>query len=279
MASENSNVKIVTYNSSIAIYSKPLYVQGYIVASPDERESVFNSGLKITNGKSLVLIGDGGKIDAKTAIITGKELHAKNGRTKTYTVKVGLKESIDLQFTDGILVGAFNSDGSSIADSNKKSNLTADETKHIVSSLHNLTSGAIGSDRLGKLAWADYIKKKFKVTMSGSGSDSSLYVRDSQKDVTLYSGASASVDTVHLWKKENSYTISVDSPGTGWSSVGSCKPDCHIYMTGKHEVKGYKPAGNMSIKLTGTSDEVVLEPSATDPETINITITGATVTM
>ena len=157
--------------------------------------------------------------------------------------------------------------------------MTSNEAKHIVSSLHNLTSGTIGSDRLGKLAWADYIKKKFKVTMSGSGKDSSLYVRDSQKDVTLYSGAYASADTVHLWKKDDSYRISVDSPGSDWSSVGSCTPDCHIHMTEKHEVKGYKPAGNMSIKLTGTSDEIVLEPSSTDPETINITITGATVIM
>ena len=159
MASEGNENKIVVYESLIGIYSDPLYVIGSISCGGGEgKESSFNNGLKIRNGKSLTLEGAGGQINAESAIVTGKELHAKNGRTNKYTVKIGLTKSIDLKFTDGILVGAFNSDGSSIPDSDTDSNLTTEEAKHIVSSLYSLKSGNIGSDRLGKLAWKDDVE-------------------------------------------------------------------------------------------------------------------------
>ena len=159
MASEGNENKIVVYESLIGIYSDPLYVIGSISCGGGEgKESSFNNGLKIRNGKNLTLEGAGGQINAASAIVTGKELHAKNGRTNKYTLKIGLNKSIDLKFTDGILVGAFNSDGSSIPDSDTDSNLTTEEAKHIVSSLYSLKSGNIGSDRLGKLAWKDDVE-------------------------------------------------------------------------------------------------------------------------
>ena len=215
-----------------------------------------------------------GKITSKGGYYAG-DLKGVTGTVK-FTEDSIIKHG-ELSFKNGILVSGTNETSGTPT---KDYTITTNEAKAIVSALKSLgESGSIGSARMGKLAWADYIKKKFKVTMSGSGSDSSLYVRDKANDHVLYSGAYASVDTVHLWKKENSYTISVNSPGTGWSSISSCTPGYDIHMTGEHTVKAYKSAGKMSIKLTGTSNEVVLEPSATDPETIDITITGATVTM
>lgn len=273
----NSNNDCGIWSPGDSIYISPgkghhIFVSDGLLAAPSSKILCTELEVGGTSGTGNAIF--------KGEVISNGGYSVGTSKGVTGTVKF-TEDSIikhgELSFKNGILVSGTNETSGTPT---KDYTITTNEAKAIVSALKSLgESGSIGSARMGKLAWADYIKKKFKVTMSGSGSDSSLYVRDKANDHVLYSGAYASVDTVHLWKKENSYTISVNSPGTGWSSISSCTPDYHIHMTGEHTVKAYKSAGKMSIKLTGTSDEVVLEPSATDPETIDITITGATVTM
>ena len=81
------------------------------------------------------------------------------GESKGITGKVKFKEGItkkgELSFKDGLLIyGTDENSGATTVDDT----ITTDEAKAIVSALHGLTNGAIGTARLGKLAWKDDVE-------------------------------------------------------------------------------------------------------------------------
>ena len=153
MATEGSANKIVVYESLIGIYSDPLYIIGSLnCVGGTGKESSFNSGLKILNSKDLTLSGgnlvlnNGGKV----------KVDEKEGKSQTVTFKTGLVAEGSLTFTGGVLTGVNETaDGGSY---DTKSDITTEEAKAIVSALHGLTNGAIGTARLGKLAWKDDVE-------------------------------------------------------------------------------------------------------------------------
>ena len=153
MASEGNDNKIVVYESLIGIYSDPLYIIGSLsCGGGDGKESSFNNGLKIRRSKDLTIeggnlvIANGGKV----------KVNEKEGKSQKVTFKTGLISKGSLTFTEGVLTEV--NEGTDGGSYNPKSDITTEEAKAIVSALHGLTSGAIGSDRLGKLAWKDDVE-------------------------------------------------------------------------------------------------------------------------
>ena len=92
-----------------------------------------------------------GKVTSKGGYYTGD----KKGITGSVKFKAGITKKGELSFKDGLLVyGTDENSGASTVDDT----ITTEEAKAIVSALHGLTSGAIGTARLGKLAWKDDVE-------------------------------------------------------------------------------------------------------------------------
>lgn len=132
------------------------------------------------------------------------------------------------------------------------------------------TGSALSWVKLGKLAYVDDIKKKFKVTMTASN-PSGIYTTDS--GTTTYTGATVTEDCYVDWDYEYWY----DSAGNRerLKVYNGHDFDYNITYTGKK--KRYERTAVTSITLEGTSSNITLDASSsTSTNPIAITITGAT---
>lgn len=169
-------------------------------------------------------------------IYCGDPSDSTRGVTEDYTVKTGWFKSSTLHFTKGILTKVDNGDTDS-------TNL---EFPPVTGQ-----SGKFLTTNGSTLSWA-YVKKKFKVTMTGQVKN--LYT--TSDGVWCYTGINWGYET---WYDSNGYRHSV--PVYYGASGGATR-----YSRTK--------AGN--ITLTGTSSEITLDSSTNDQNPIEITITNTT---
>ena len=152
MATEGSENKIIVSTGAIGVYSDPMYIVGSL-ACGGGKESYFNSGLVVQRGSNLTVAESGDFIMSGSGnIVIGSD----NGESTSVTFKTGIIAKSTLTFSKGVLTGV--NKGSNGGAYDPKSDITTAEAKAIVSALHGLTSGAIGTNRLGKLAWKDDVE-------------------------------------------------------------------------------------------------------------------------
>ena len=140
-----------------------------------------------------------------------------------------------------------------------------------------------GSLDFGSLAFANDIKKKFNLTVSGTvaNTDHSYYV-ESGSQTYIEQGAADG-----CWKEAGAIWTQEVENYTGWAITTSQKTKFHYdsttwvdyYKAGTEKsYKTYKKAGNLSVKVVGSTD-VTLEPSTDATSSISVSATGGTVTI
>ena len=258
------------YGSTAALYSDKVWI-----GNPESSHTIVNGKLEVNAETDLD--GDttvNGKFTYMGEIWCGTQ-QGVNGTINYVPGIFGIGRKT-AKFVNGILVEADDVDTGDTGDGGSYSlpSLTGSTDKFLQS-----TGTATQWTKLGKMAFVDDIKKKFKVTITGeTGGEAETYYNIAGTYTGNYS--SGSYTTRYFWYdvNENKYKSSTSAPSTAscykgtWGSFG-------YYPRGTsrgtlYSVSSVEVGGSQSISLTA-STEVTLAPNDGDVvEEITLSLTA-----